>query len=75
MIDFLKIKLMKVIYMKKVWIDPGCITCGACEFVSPEVFEVTDVCHVKQNFDIKKEAENIKIAASVCPVNVIKYEE
>ena len=28
--------------MKKVWIEPGCIACGACQFNAPEVFEVTD---------------------------------
>lgn len=61
--------------MKKVVIEPGCITCGACEFVAPEVFEVTDISHVKQSADIEKNKELIKIAARSCPVNVIKYQE
>lgn len=61
--------------MKKVWIDPGCITCGACEFICPQVFEVTDISHIKSDFDIKAEGENIKMAAAACPVNVIKFKE
>ena len=61
--------------MKKVTIEPGCITCGACEFVAPEVFEITDICHVKSNIDLKDNQEKIKEAAQVCPVNVITYEE
>lgn len=61
--------------MKKVWIEPGCITCGACEFVAPEVFEVTDRCHVKKNAPLESQSDEIKIAALACPVAVIKYEE
>lgn len=61
--------------MKKVWITPGCITCGACEFVAPEIFEVLDVARVKQNIDIKKYENEIKEAAKGCPVQVIKYSE
>lgn len=61
--------------MKKVQIDPGCITCGACEFIAPEVFEVTDISHVKKDADLKKNCQKIKEAACACPVNVIKYEE
>ena len=61
--------------MKKVTIEPGCITCGACEYIAPEVFEVTDVCHVKQQADLLKLAQEIRQAAQACPVNVIKYEE
>ena len=56
-------------------IEPGCITCGACEFIAPEVFEVTDISRVKPCADIKKNNENIKQAAQACPVNVIQYEE
>lgn len=61
--------------MKKVTIEPGCITCGACEFIAPEVFEVTDISHVKKDADLAKNKELIKAAASACPVNVIKYQE
>lgn len=61
--------------MKKVTIEPGCITCGACEFVAPEVFQVTDVCHVRKKVDLQKNEENIKQAVQACPVNVITYQE
>ena len=61
--------------MKKVWIEPGCISCGTCEFVAPEVFKVTDVSHIQENAPIEKYAEAIKEAARLCPVSVIKFEE
>lgn len=61
--------------MKKVWIEPGCITCGACEFIAPEVFEVTDISHIKPGANIENNKELIKAAALACPVNVIKYSE
>jgi ferredoxin len=61
--------------MKKVWIEPGCITCGACEFMCPAVFEVTDISHVKPDADLSGNSESIKAAANACPVNVIKYQE
>jgi len=61
--------------MKKLKINPGCISCGACEFIAPEVFEVTDISHVKQGVDIKKYDEKIIAAKERCPVGVIYYEE
>lgn len=61
--------------MKKVTIDPGCITCGTCEFIAPEVFEVTDICHVNKSADFNVHKEAIKCAARSCPVQVIKTEE
>jgi ferredoxin len=58
--------------IKKVWIAPGCITCGRCEFIAPEVFEVTDVARVKNDANIEKHALAIDQAAKTCPVQVIK---
>lgn len=58
--------------IKKVWIAPGCITCGRCEFIAPEVFEVTDVARVKNDADIGKHVLAIDQAAKTCPVQVIK---
>ena len=60
--------------MKKVWIEPGCITCGACEFNAPQVFEVKDISYVKADADLQATTD-IKLAALQCPVNVIKYQE
>jgi ferredoxin len=62
-------------FIKKVTIEPGCITCGACEFISPEVFEVTDICRVKSNAPLKGNEDAVRQAALACPVNVIKIEE
>lgn len=61
--------------MKKVWIKPGCITCGTCEFIAPEVFEVTDICHVNKDADLENSSSRIKQAIAQCPVNVIEAEE
>lgn len=62
--------------MKKVTIEPGCTTCGLCEFLAPEVFEVTDVARIKRPVRHSLgDGEKIKEAAASCPVNVIKYEE
>ncbi|MBP7854373.1 ferredoxin [Candidatus Babeliales bacterium] len=60
--------------MKKVSILPGCITCGRCEFLAPEVFEVTDIARVRPAVDTKKYEQGIKIAVQTCPVQVIKYD-
>lgn len=59
--------------MKKVWIEPGCITCGKCEFIAPEVFEVLDVAYVKRDVDLAGYEKAIQEAAKSCPVEVIKY--
>ncbi|MBP9764810.1 ferredoxin [Candidatus Babeliales bacterium] len=61
--------------MKKVWINPGCITCGRCEFIAPEIFEVLDVAYVKRDIDPEAYQEAIKLAAKTCPVQVIKYDQ
>ena len=58
---------------KKLWIDPGCITCGLCEFIAPEVFEVTDISHLKKKPNIKNNKKLIIQAAKECPVSVIKH--
>ena len=61
--------------IKKVWIEEGCISCGNCESVCPEVFEVTDHSHVKEHVDYDKFEEGIKTAAEECPAQVIKFGE
>lgn len=60
--------------MKKVYISPGCISCGTCEAICPEVFEVKDVSGIKPNIDINKYEALIKEAADICPVQAIKIE-
>ena len=61
--------------MKKVIIHPGCISCGACEFYAPEVFQVTDVSHVKSDADLEKNKEKIIRAVQGCPVRVIEWRD
>lgn len=61
--------------VKKLSIEPGCITCGMCEFIAPKVFEVTDVSHIKEGFDPIENNELIEQSVKECPVFVIKYEK
>ena len=63
----------------KVWIEPGCIVCNACESSCPDVFFV-DV----ESSTIRSEALNVEFlgartaaireAAAECPAEVIKFE-
>jgi ferredoxin len=58
----------------KVWIEPGCIVCDACENEAPSVFWVKeDTCIVRENAPLD-DAAAIKAAADGCPVNVIKFD-
>jgi ferredoxin len=61
--------------MKSVKIEPGCISCGSCQYLAPEVFEVTDTSHVREGVDIQQYQACIRDAAAKCPVQVIKIEE
>jgi ferredoxin len=57
----------------KVWIEPGCIVCDACEGIYPEVFEVTDTtCLIRPGAPLN-DGLRIQEAAEACPVEVIKF--
>ncbi len=57
----------------KVWIEPGCIVCDACEGIYPEVFEVTDsTCLIRSGAPLDN-GLRIQEAAEACPVEVIKF--
>lgn len=57
----------------KVWIEPGCIVCNACEGIFPEVFEVTDsTCLIRPGAPLN-DGLKIQEAAEACPVEVIKF--
>lgn len=59
--------------MAKVWIEPGCIVCNACEDIAKEVFEVlADTCIIRPNAPLD-DGLRIQEAAEACPVEVIKY--
>ncbi len=61
--------------MKNVKIEPGCISCGSCEFIAPEVFQVITTSQVRTDVDIQQYQERIRNAAAKCPVQVIRIEE
>ncbi len=57
----------------KVWIEPGCIVCNACEDIYKEVFEVlADTCIIRPNAPLD-DGLRMQEAAEACPVEVIKY--
>lgn len=59
--------------LAKVWIEPGCIVCNACEDIYPEVFEVlADTCVVRVGAPLDDGLRTME-AAEACPVEVIKY--
>jgi len=59
----------------KVWIEPGCIVCDACEDEAPDVFQVlSDTCIVRDNAPLVDTAA-IVAAAEGCPVDVIKFDQ
>ncbi|MDZ7738113.1 MAG: ferredoxin [Bacteroidales bacterium] len=61
--------------IKKVWIEEGCTSCGLCEDICPEVFEMEDEAVVKSDADFEANEDCITEAAESCPVDVIKYEK
>jgi len=57
----------------KVWIEEGCIACGSCEQICPDVFRVTDQSRVQEGVSFADYEAQIKEAAECCPAEVIKY--
>ncbi len=63
--------------VSKVWLDEStddCISCGNCEAICPEVFEVPDKMVVKAGVDYSSFEKTIREAIDACPTNVIKVE-
>jgi len=60
--------------IKSTWIIEGCISCGLCESICPDVFEMPDQAIVKAEADLDANEDGIKEAAESCPVEVIKYD-
>lgn len=57
----------------KVWIEPGCIVCNACEDIYKEVFDVRpDTCYIRPGAPLDN-GLRIQEAAEACPVEVIKF--
>jgi len=64
--------------IKKVWLDESedeCTSCGLCESIAPEVFEVPDKMVVLEGVDFSEYEDEIRDAADSCPTEVIKFEE
>ena len=60
----------------RVWIEEGCISCESSERNCPEVFKVKNKgATVIEGVDYSGLEEKIKMAADLCPVAVIKYDE
>ena len=57
----------------KVWIEEGCISCGLCEEICPEVFKQEDQAIVIEGVNYFDYEAKIKEAAESCPVEVIKF--
>ena len=58
----------------QIKIVPGCIACGVCESLCPEVFTVTEES-VANNANVPGHESACREAAAACPVDVIKIEE
>ncbi len=58
----------------RVEIVSGCIACGVCESISPEVFTVMEVSEV-DNTQVSGHEDDCREAAEACPVSVIKIYE
>lgn len=61
--------------IKNVTIEEGCISCGVCEATAPDVFEMPEEAIVKKGVNFNEYEEEIRDAASNCPVEVIIIEE
>lgn len=60
--------------IEKVWIIEGCISCGLCSEIAPEVFRMEDVAVVNEGVNYSKFEAEIKESAENCPTEVIKYQ-
>lgn len=57
---------------KKVRIIPGCISCGTCEAICPQVFKVEGTARVHDHDAVKDNEDEVDEAAEMCPVSVIE---
>jgi ferredoxin len=58
----------------QVTIVEGCIACGVCESLCPEVFRVIDTAEA-DNAQVPGHELECREAATACPVSVIKIQE
>ncbi|MFH1831200.1 MAG: ferredoxin [bacterium] len=60
--------------IKNVKIVPGCVSCGSCHMIAPDIFEIKQVAQVKKNAPIAQNEDKIIEAALMCPVSAIEIE-
>lgn len=60
---------------KRVRIIPGCISCGTCEAICPQVFEVKGTARVHDQDAVADYEDEVEEAAEMCPVSVIKVDD
>jgi ferredoxin len=65
--------------IKRIWIEPGCISCNLCDDLAPAAFEVPagEECRVRKGWEASVKGDpaleaKIQEAADSCPVDVIK---
>ena len=58
--------------IKEVNFEEGCIACGMCESICPQVFKVTDKSIAIEGVDYSQFEKEIKDAVGSCPAEVIK---
>lgn len=61
--------------IKNVVVEEGCIACGMCESICPEVFTIGEVSEVNEGIDFSSYETQIDEAVENCPVSVIKAEK
>ena len=61
--------------INKVWVEEDCTSCGICESICPEVFEVVDIAVATLGIDYAPFDSAIRDAADSCPAEVIKFTE
>lgn len=61
--------------MKKLYIEPGCVSCGSCAAICPQVFKIDRTAVVLPDVDLEKNKELIREAADLCPVQVIVFDD
>jgi len=60
--------------IKEIKISSGCIGCGTCETICPDVFKVDSISELKKDTDLSQHLDCIKESADVCPVGAIEIE-
>ncbi len=61
--------------MKKLYIEPGCVSCGSCAAICPQVFTMNRTATVLPDANLEKHAKLIQEAADLCPVQVIVFDD